>query len=62
MLQTLPVIDVSPLFGADTAARAAVAEAIGRACRDNGCFYATGHGVDPARLDRLAREFFALPE
>ncbi|MEI9991418.1 MAG: 2-oxoglutarate and iron-dependent oxygenase domain-containing protein [Rhizomicrobium sp.] len=62
MLQTLPVIDVSPLFGADTAARAAVAEAIGRACRDNGFFYATGHGVDPARLDRLAREFFALPE
>ncbi len=62
MLQTLPIIDVSPLFGADTAARATVADAIGRACRDNGFFYATGHGVDPARLDGLAREFFALPE
>ena len=62
MLSALPVIEVSPLFGADAAARAIVAAAIGRACRDNGFFYATGHGVDPARLDALAREFFALPE
>jgi isopenicillin N synthase-like dioxygenase len=59
---TLPIIDVAPLFANDARARSAVAEAIGRACRDNGFFYATGHGVDPARLDMLAREFFALPE
>jgi isopenicillin N synthase-like dioxygenase len=61
-METLPVIDVTPLFGRDEALRRAVADAIGRACRDNGFFYATGHGVDTARLDALAREFFALPE
>lgn len=58
----LPIIDVAPLFGRDAVARRKVADAIGAACRDNGFFYATGHGVDPSRLDALAREFFALPE
>src|SRR5258708_6820646 len=58
----LPIIDVAPLLGRDEGARRAVADAIGRACRDNGFFYATGHGVDASRLDALAREFFALPE
>ncbi len=60
--ETLPIIDVAPLFGRDAPRRRAVADAIGRACRDNGFFYATGHGVDAARLDAIAREFFALPE
>jgi len=60
--ESLPVIDVAPLFGRDESARARVAEEIGAACRDNGFFFATGHGVDPSRLDALAREFFALPE
>ncbi len=58
----LPLIDVAPLFGHDEPARQRVADAIGRACRDNGFFYAAGHGVDPSRLDALARAFFALPE
>jgi isopenicillin N synthase-like dioxygenase len=65
MKDSLPVIDVAPLFGSDEALRRNVADAIGRACRDNGFFYATGHGIAPellARLDRAAREFFALPE
>ncbi len=62
MSQTLPVINVAPLFGSDDAARAATALAIGRACRENGFFYATGHGVDAAALDAVAREFFALPD
>ncbi|HEY4944301.1 MAG TPA: 2-oxoglutarate and iron-dependent oxygenase domain-containing protein [Rhizomicrobium sp.] len=62
MTDTLPIIDVAPLFGRDESARRAVAEAIGRACRDNGFFYATGHGVDARALEAAAREFFALPE
>src|SRR5690606_38310938 len=40
----------------------AVAAAIGRACREDGFFYAIGHGVDPAlaaRLEASARRFFA---
>ena len=42
-----------------------VAGEIDAACREVGFFYIVGHGVDPsllARLDGLAREFFALPE
>ncbi|GIH06617.1 iron/ascorbate oxidoreductase [Rhizocola hellebori] len=42
-----------------------VAPRIAAACRDNGFFYLTGHGVPGellAGLDAAAREFFALPE
>jgi isopenicillin N synthase-like dioxygenase len=61
-MDTLPIIDVAPLFGNGGAARARAAAEIGRACRDNGFFYATGHGVDASHLDTMAREFFALPD
>jgi isopenicillin N synthase-like dioxygenase len=60
-MDALPVIDVAPLFGSDTLSRSLVADAIGRACRDNGFFYASGHGVDPSPIHSLARDFFALP-
>lgn len=56
-MDALPVIDISDL---DAAARG-----IEAACRDNGFFYVTGHGVPTAltdRLDAAARTFFALPE
>jgi len=62
MTDSLPLIDVAPLFGRDEMLRRSAGDAIGRACRDNGFFYATGHGVDAAALDRAARVFFALPE
>lgn len=58
---SLPVIDVAPLRAGGAGARA-VAAAIGRACREDGFFYAVGHGVDPAlaaRLEASARRFFA---
>ncbi len=61
-METLPIIDVAPLFGSDVTSRARVADDIGRACRDNGFFYATGHGVDASTLDTLAHKFFALSE
>jgi polar amino acid transport system ATP-binding protein len=60
----IPVIDVGALTGAG-GDRGAVAREIARACRESGFFYAVGHGVDPAlqaRLEALARHFFALPE
>jgi isopenicillin N synthase-like dioxygenase len=64
-----PVIDVSPLLaqaGAeDHDRRADVAQAIDAACRDQGFFSIVGHGIDPAllaRLESLAREFFALDD
>jgi len=61
---SIPVIDVSPLVRGGPG-REAVARALGRACRQNGFFYAAGHGVDTAlaaRLETLAREFFAWDE
>ena len=61
-MQGLPIIDVAPLFGSDDRQRRTVADAIGRACRDNGFFYATGHNVDAKPLEAAAREFFALDE
>ena len=61
---SLPVIDMSALFGDDRPARAAVAAAIAAACEDDGFFYVVGHGVAPGALQRLeaeARAFFDLP-
>ncbi|WP_344610249.1 isopenicillin N synthase family dioxygenase [Dactylosporangium salmoneum] len=59
----LPVVDVANLIrhGEDDHA----AREIESACRASGFFYISGHGVDPGlitRLDRSARDFFALPE
>lgn len=54
----LPVIDLSGPNEIDTAA------AIGQACRAQGFFYITGHGVDPALRSAVfnaAAGFFALP-
>jgi len=64
-MESLPIIDVAPLFGADEPSRTRVAQEIGRACRDHGFFYATGHGIAPqllTRLDDASRTFFALPD
>jgi isopenicillin N synthase-like dioxygenase len=64
MTETLPIIDMAPLFGREGGARADVAKRIAAACRDSGFFYATGHGVADdvlARLDAASRRFFALP-
>ena len=53
-MSAIPVIDVAPLVVGSTEQAHAVARALGRACRDVGFFYITGHGV-PAEL--LARVF-----
>jgi isopenicillin N synthase-like dioxygenase len=61
-MSDIPVIDVAALV-AGTSARDAVAAEIGRACRTQGFFYVTGHGVDAGVCDRLvaaSRRFFAL--
>jgi isopenicillin N synthase-like dioxygenase len=64
MTAGLSTIDISPLFGADSAARQAAAEAIGAAAERDGFFYAAGSGLGPntvSRLDAAARGFFACP-
>jgi isopenicillin N synthase-like dioxygenase len=62
-VEKVPVVDIEPLrLGTDGAPR--VAELLHAACREVGFFYVVGHGVAPElleRLDRLARQFFALP-
>jgi isopenicillin N synthase-like dioxygenase len=64
----LPIVDVSPFLSprvTDVAALSRAAATLRAACEDSGFFYATGHGVPAelmARLDRVTRAFFALPE
>jgi isopenicillin N synthase-like dioxygenase len=62
-----PLIDAAPLLdrAASVDDRLAVGRAIDAACRDSGFFLVTGHGIGPglrADLERLFREFFALPD
>jgi len=66
MFDRVPLIDVGALVDGVSghAARRAVAERIGAACRESGFFYVVGHGVDAglqAHLEALSRRFFALP-
>lgn len=63
-MNTLPIIDIAPLYSTDESAWPAVAEQIDRACREWGFFYITGHPISPARIAELlaaARTFFAQP-
>ncbi len=63
--QSVPVIDVAPLFeGFDAGARAVAAE-IRRASVEVGFFYVRGHNVAPALMQDMlatAKTFFARPE
>ena len=55
---------MSVLFGADAAARQAVAGAIAEACEAHGFFYLVGHGIGSdvlTALEAQSRRFFALP-
>jgi len=66
-MSVVPVVDIAALRSPNAApsARDDCARAIDAACRDVGFFCITGHGVAPdrlARLDALAREFFALDD
>ena len=59
---TLPVVDVSALFGDDPAAIAATAAEMGKAARACGFLYVTGHQQPPALFADIlaaAKRFFA---
>ncbi|MFG9905650.1 isopenicillin N synthase family dioxygenase [Pseudomonas aeruginosa] len=63
-MDRLPIIDITPLYGADRGAWNDVARRIDQACREWGFFYIAGHPLPAARFEALlaaAREFFALP-
>jgi isopenicillin N synthase-like dioxygenase len=64
-MTTLPVVDIGSLIGRAGPAPERVARDIEAACRANGFFYVSGHGVPDElveRLDRFSREFFDRPD
>ncbi|RFD18836.1 isopenicillin N synthase family oxygenase [Komagataeibacter melaceti] len=65
MSHDIPVIDITRLREGTPAERREVAAALGRACRETGFFYITGHGVDPSLLRAVfdaSHALFALPD
>lgn len=60
----IPVVDVSPLSHGSLQERRRVAHELGRAAREVGFMYVTGHGIPDGLFDDLLRttkQFFALP-
>jgi len=65
MPASIPVVDISALYGDDAAAKKAVAARIGAACDDIGFFYVVNHNVPVETIDNavaLADKFFKSPE
>lgn len=65
MTDTIPVIDMKPLFEGGETGRKQVAGQIGEACRGIGFFYVAGHGVPAALREEVfakAKEFFDSPD
>ncbi len=61
----IPLIDVSGLREGEPGPRRATAAALGRACREVGFFYVTGHGIPDAlrrEVFAAAARLFALPD
>lgn len=62
--QSLPVVNVSGLGSSDASQRQAAAERLGKAARDAGFLYVTGHGIPAEYTERLiarTQAYFALP-
>ena len=60
----LPIVDISALFAGVGQGAEAAAEQLGRAAREVGFCYITGHGIPDATFDGLlnaSQRFFALP-
>ncbi|SEF62805.1 isopenicillin N synthase family dioxygenase [Marinobacterium lutimaris] len=63
-MDSLPIISLAKLNSQDPAERQAVADELGRACREVGFFYVIDHGIPQPVIDRVfsdARRFFDLP-
>lgn len=67
MSNTIPVINITPLLQASPKAPdlQIASHQLAAACKENGFFYISGHGVSEDlqnRLEKLSHQFFALPE
>ena len=63
-MSDIPVIDIAPLLNGSAQQAHAVAAVLGRACREVGFFYITGHGISPALRARVfdsSAAFFTGP-
>ena len=63
-MNSLPIIDIAPLYSDNPAAWQSVAMEIDRACREWGFFYIKGHPISSARIEEVlaqAKDFFAQP-
>ena len=63
-MSTIPVIDIAPLLAGTPEQARAVASELGRACREVGFFYVSGHGIPPELRSRVfdaSRAFFSGP-
>ena len=61
---TIPLVDISTLIAGDTERSRATADALGKAAREVGFVYVTGHGIPQPLFDGLldaAVRFFAQP-
>ncbi|EAN77310.1 iron/ascorbate oxidoreductase family protein, putative [Trypanosoma brucei brucei TREU927] len=61
---SLPVIDVSPLFGGAEQEIMKVAKQLDHACRTSGFLYVVGHPIKQEQIDRvlqISKTFFSLP-
>ncbi|WP_249677965.1 2-oxoglutarate and iron-dependent oxygenase domain-containing protein [Pseudomonas abieticivorans] len=63
-MNSLPIINIAPLYQADEQGWQSVADAIDQACRQWGFFYIKGHPISAERIGQLqaaAKAFFAQP-
>jgi isopenicillin N synthase-like dioxygenase len=61
----IPFIDLTPMSGTETAAKAALGRRLRDVCSTVGFFYLTGHAVPQETIDRffaIGKRFMALPE
>jgi isopenicillin N synthase-like dioxygenase len=63
--ESIPHVDIAPMFDDDPSGHAEVAQQLRAACLEVGFFYLSGHGVPHTKIDdtfKVATAFFAKPD